>query len=370
MLESFEIINFRCFRDIKIEPFARVNLIVGSNNVGKTALLEALFLHMAANNPQYAFNLNALRGISINSPIPSDDIMVAYRWLVNGSTLNEPIRLIGKYGATERRSLEIRFSEPETILTTVTPNGGETPNVSSTIGSPIQAATLSTNKGWGVIEMEFWDINNELYKSQVKFTPTEITTEQGKVPPMPLTVFITTLQKFPAADAVKYSELEEVGRTEEVIEPLKMLEPRLKRLAVLLKPSGQSAMLWGDVGMKRLIPLPLMGQGMVHLTSIILAITQAEKGIVLIDEVENGIHHSSMKGVWKAINKAAKYHDVQIFATTHSWECICAAHEAFTEADQDDLRMFRLDSINGNVKAVAYDSEMIKTAISNNLEVR
>ena len=52
MLRKFSVRNFRCLRELDIEPLARVNLIVGENNVGKTALLEALFLSLNPGNPE------------------------------------------------------------------------------------------------------------------------------------------------------------------------------------------------------------------------------------------------------------------------------------------------------------------------------
>lgn len=63
MYSSFEVRHFRCFRDLTITGLDRVNLIAGVNNVGKTAILEALFLHCGAYNPELAIRINAFRGI-------------------------------------------------------------------------------------------------------------------------------------------------------------------------------------------------------------------------------------------------------------------------------------------------------------------
>ena len=45
LLDSLEIKGYRCFEHLTIEKLGRVNLIVGKNNVGKTALLEALWIY-------------------------------------------------------------------------------------------------------------------------------------------------------------------------------------------------------------------------------------------------------------------------------------------------------------------------------------
>ncbi|HEK84748.1 MAG TPA: ATPase, partial [Candidatus Aminicenantes bacterium] len=65
MYKSFKINNFRCFEKLELPELERVNLIVGKNNVGKTALLEALFIHCGAYNPELALRVNAFRGIEV-----------------------------------------------------------------------------------------------------------------------------------------------------------------------------------------------------------------------------------------------------------------------------------------------------------------
>src|SRR5207237_5063953 len=104
-------------------------------------------------------------------------------------------------------------------------------------------------------------------------------------------------------------------------------------------------MMYCDIGVKRRIPMSQMGEGMTRLLSLVLEITNASDGIVLIDEIENGLHHSVLTKVWKAIAVAARRSDTQIFATTHSWECIKSAHEAFLESEFYDLRLHRIDRI-------------------------
>ncbi|MCC6446841.1 MAG: ATP-binding protein [Armatimonadetes bacterium] len=129
-------------------------------------------------------------------------------------------------------------------------------------------------------------------------------------------------------------------------------------------------MITGDIGIGQLIPLPLMGEGMARMLSIILAVANAPGGMVLIDEIENGLHHSVMVNIWKAIAEASQKADTQIFATTHSWECMKAAHEAFRTTEEYDFRLHRLDRIDDRIETVAYDRETLEAAIKAGLEVR
>ncbi|WP_227789369.1 MULTISPECIES: DUF3226 domain-containing protein [unclassified Nodularia (in: cyanobacteria)] len=63
MLRSLTLKNFRCFQNLTLEPLERVNLIAGKNNVGKTSLLEAIFMFINPSNPESLFQVNRLRGI-------------------------------------------------------------------------------------------------------------------------------------------------------------------------------------------------------------------------------------------------------------------------------------------------------------------
>ena len=100
---------------------------------------------------------------------------------------------------------------------------------------------------------------------------------------------------------------------------------------------------------------------------ILWVLSLAPDGVVLVDEIENGLHHSVMPDVWRAVNRAAREFDTQVVATTHSFECVEAAHKGL---EKDDFRYHRLDVEGRNTRCVTYDSEMIEAAIRHNLEVR
>lgn len=132
-----------------------------------------------------------------------------------------------------------------------------------------------------------------------------------------------------AVDAELFGKLEIHDKQDVLLRVLQLIEPRLRRLAIVIVMG--EPILHGDVGTGRLMPLPVMGEGMVHLASLVLRLGNAPNCIVLVDEIENGLHHSILPKLWSAIGEVAREFNTQVFATTHSLECIKAAHKAFTE---------------------------------------
>jgi AAA15 family ATPase/GTPase len=174
-------------------------------------------------------------------------------------------------------------------------------------------------------------------------------------------------------DRVRYvahfGELESAKRLGEIIPSLQIIEPRLRRLSLV--PFAGGPEIHGDVeGISRLVPVPLIGEGMRRLLSMVLAIANVPGGIVLVDEIENGLHYSVLPNVWKALADAARRNDVQVFAATHSWECLRAAHETFSQEEPYDFRYYRLDRKDGEVSCVPYDRELIETSLTMGMEVR
>ena len=171
-----------------------------------------------------------------------------------------------------------------------------------------------------------------------------------------------------AEDEAFFGKVETAKRQGEILPALRILEPRLQRLA--LAPLAGESVIHGDIGLPKLVPMPFMGEGVRRVLSIVLAIANAPGGVVLIDEVENGLHYSVMKDVWKAIAVAARQMDAQVFASTHSWECIQAAHHAFQESKPYELRYFRLDRVGDQITLKYLDEQSLTRIESTDLEIR
>ena len=355
MYTSFTVRNYRCFDDLRLTGLNRINLISGRNNVGKTALLEALFLHAGGNNPTLTLKVEAWRGLDTFKFELGRWSEMPWAMLFTDMDASRTIELSGQFSSGEDRTVLIRVP---------TQVAGELE------GQTVAAVMRESSPGYDrpgeleLVEQRGTDKKTYLLRvgSTVQVQPV------ARTPRLPA-VFLAARWRPPLSeDADRFSHQLAERREDVLLSALKLLEPRLKSLA-LLTIAG-SPVIHGDIGLARLVPLPDMGEGMVRLASLILAMGHASGGVLLVDEVENGLHHSVLQKVWGAVAAAARAADVQVFATTHSWENIVAAHEALGGGRRPVLSYYRLERLEGKIQAVAYKPRMLEASFESGLEVR
>ena len=117
------------------------------------------------------------------------------------------------------------------------------------------------------------------------------------------------------------------------------------------------------------LPVSLVSGGMNRLLSFILAVITYEKGVVLIDEVENGIFYDQFTRLWETLIGLARQHDTQLFVTTHSLECLKAAVPLMKEAP-GDFCLLRTDKKNMQSHIQIFDGAKIEAALNSGGEVR
>lgn len=118
------------------------------------------------------------------------------------------------------------------------------------------------------------------------------------------------------------------------------------------------------------LPLHSLGGGVVRLFRLYLSLFTARDGIVVVDEIENGMHYSVLRKLWDLVRKGSRDWDVQFIATTHSGECVDAALAAF-EDEPGDLSIHKLyTDESGSVKATTFTGETLRGVRDLDLEVR
>jgi len=356
--QSIHIENFRCLHRFELNSLARVNLIAGKNSVGKTALLEAIFLLMGAENIELILRISHFRGIRDLKGELVSILELLWAPLFYNLNIQKKIKVVAQVARNKQLSVELGVAQADSQILN--------------IGNGSQAASIRPGLGLGQVLTQIY-INEQGHKKEFKmsFAKGELSIEPGaSSPPFP-GYFLTSQSSASQEEAAQlFGKLVRSKQVDQLalVEVLKIIEPRLRELDVV--PSAGSSMIYGDIGLDQMLPLSLMGDGMSRVMGILLRIANASGGLVLIDEIENGLHYSILEKFWRAIDSAARIFNTQVIATTHSYECIREAYTAFRESDDGDFRFHRLDRIDEKVESATYDQEALGAALNAEFEVR
>ena len=350
MYKFFTIKNFKNFKSLELNDLERVNLIVGKNNSGKSSLLEAILLH----NMSIA-SITSIIESRNRDLLDATDFKHIIQAFFNNFNTKEPIDLIGFFENNKKVSVSFRLLEKEEEI--------------EKINIKIDLKNISSlyPKQPYVLQAEHKEDGN-IKNFYLVFSVSDIIPSSLPVPKFPVFFLPTSFRTSILQEVALYSQLRSENYQDKIIKYLRIIEPKINSIEIL-NLTGKPA-LYGDVGLDKPILLSFLGEGMSRLTNILLAIGVSKNGVVLIDEIENGFHYSVLKDVWKAISEMAREFNVQIFATTHSYECIQNAHLAFKESDVYDFRVIRLDKIDDQVKPVVMNQEDLDTALELGFEIR
>ena len=348
MFERLRIRNYRGFTDLGIDRLSRINLFTGRNNSGKTTLLEALFLLCGAGNAQMALNVNVIREFDqAAGPVTPETF---WKPIFTGFDVKKTVTIEGRHSAFGSLSLSIANDRSSTT---------EIPLDDS---NRISVPELSNSMG---LLFSFKMGSRTTTESRVRMTGGRIQVDPPDVQFPFQAVFLSSRIGNPKEDAMRLGQLRKRKQGDLVVDALRIVEPRLQ--SVEDNSASGTPMIWGDIGLPELVPLPVMGEGMTRIARLVLAISIVPNGIVLVDEIENGLHHSTLRKVWAAIDEAAERFNTQIIATTHSFECMAAACHAL---DDTNLLVHRLEAVDGKTRCVSYEPEELEAAVSHSLEVR
>lgn len=356
----FEISNFRLFKKISIPVNSRISLITGMNNVGKTAILEALYLWIHRDNPYVVKELLENRGYNL-----AQDSFQEIPWASFFPSWNtsSPITITCDVGENTFEILEISVEEPtETLLKVESMNSNAHDQNSSDVRSVSEKLIFKV----------FSEKNKEIsikYSNTLKYDQFGFSVQRRLLKHTTNDFFINSIVHRKKSDnAALFSALDLAGKASTIVNDLKVIEPTLKRLAVIT--SGREAAIFGDAGLAHMLSLQDMGEGINRLLTILLRIASAQGGYVIIDEIENGFHYSKYQDLWKLIHHAAVQYDVRVITTTHSYECIEAATKIFHNQNPDLFSIIRMEKTEKGFISIPISSETAYDIIDANLEVR
>lgn len=229
--------------------------------------------------------------------------------------------------------------------------------------------TVSDTEEAVTVELNFTFEGREPIVTKAAIFPNKIKGEGEREAIYPTSVYISVGTSFNlGAEAERYDQLNRdnlIPKYEQLLR--RTVIPNLRRTSLGIE--NGVTMIHGDVGYG-LVPLTLLGSGGRRLNSILLALTSSKDGVVLIDEIENSFHHSVLDGVWTAIAEIVESDGCQIFAATHSDECIKAALKIFDEKENLDFRLHRLEKKDNKTEIFTFDKEQLEVALETGWEVR
>ncbi|MBW1649548.1 MAG: ATP-binding protein [Deltaproteobacteria bacterium] len=165
---------------------------------------------------------------------------------------------------------------------------------------------------------------------------------------------------------------------QEIVSALKIIDPNISAVALIGDISNDRFSSGKNKripiirykGIKERIPLKTMGDGLLRLFHVILALVNAKDGLLLIDEFENGLYWALHPKLWDIILRLSHQLNVQVIATTHSRDCIKGFYEVWKNK-KEDASFYRLEAdAETGAKVINYTYDMLSDAIETDIEVR
>jgi energy-coupling factor transporter ATP-binding protein EcfA2 len=367
MMRSIHFKNYRSFEEYALTGLSRVNLLVGLNNCGKSTVLEAVWLLATGGDPAVFAMIARQRGETGLGPRRDDvpDAMYA-----------DVSHFFFGHDVEEGTSLTLRaFDEFDRLVVNVgagieESDFGELDGPPS-LGAPwmlridsarpesVPPLRVPVSPPGALLLMPAYRV-----RRRAGITANDLMAVQR----------ITPGSVDPGTPAELWDRAVLEGREREIIDTLRILEPGLQFLHFLSadgrsRLSGHSGVLVALEDGRRL-PLGSFGDGMRRLLHLALCLAYSPNHILLIDEIDTGLHYSIMADMWRVVVHAAEKANVQVFATTHSADCIRGLAQ-FCQMHPDLSAQVSLQKIDRNLpESVAHTSEEIVTAVDLAIETR
>jgi len=343
-ISSIEIKNFKNFNNLEVKSFNKnINFIYGGNNVGKTSLLEAIFLLLCYSpdqgNPNF---LNGSFGVILRYQFyrainySSQESVFKSLWNTIFRNPGKSIELAAELENGSKLSLSISqgFNEKSSSREVVF-------KWNYTKDSKEEPQTLKCN----VEPLRFFDPN--IFNPNNIYPPFKVSLPEGHISEQFNLFYIPSTFTFDSVTTNNiYGDIISANKKKEFVDKLKIVEHDIEEMEII--PSDLNAVVVRKKDV--LLPISQMGEGFLRMFYIIGISLTHENGIILIDEIENGLHWSIQKKIFENIFKLSKELNIHYFIATHSAEFV---QEGFETLEDDDLNSI------GAIRIVKKDNDVI-----------
>jgi len=348
MINELQIDGFRGISSLTIAPLGRVNLLVGMNTAGKTTALEAIELVSNVGDPLRLRSICYRRGeILGGSSNGASGTILDPRHLFYGHQCNSTIQI-----TVQHDSSSAEFTASFESALDGDPGNLKLRWLPEDIAKKID---LLASKGSSLVSMfsgtHPWDVQKE---KRCLFVPSS---------------GLSPMQAMHELDSVLMTSNEAI-----VLTALQSIEPNIERLALSLDTVSVEGRFGGVIvnckNRPPRLPIGTFGEGIWRMLGIALSLTWCKDGILLIDDIDSGLHYTVMEKMWNLIFETAKSLDVQVFATTHSRDCIesLASIARSDVYDNSDVMIHRIEA--GKSHAVSYSEGAVNAVAEFGNEVR
>ena len=372
MISSIHIEGFRGFQRFDMGDLGRVNLLVGTNNSGKTSLLEALHLLTSRADTRGLWQLLWRRGersiertprsehepeVDASHLFTGHEFQIGSQFLLSATNQTPECHVSFKV---------VELTEKERSGNVHRLPGGRVPKIALRIdGVPKPTIAMIPLGNTGTISVDSLD------------TPRR--TRRHRSDEEPRVQYVTTDSMDGNHLVALWNGIALTSDEDLVLNALTSIDSNIERIAA----QASTTPYWGEnsrVGFvikhkkfENPIPIGSMGDGIWRLFSLAIAITQCRGGVLLVDEIDTGLHHRAMSDMWQLVISAANKFDVQVFATTHSSDCVRSLALS-TSSDLTGLgaptqvTLQRIERDQGY--ATPYTAEEVQIAAEHSVEVR
>ena len=374
LYSSIRIQGYRGLDPFRMRGLGRVNLLVGTNNCGKTSILECIQLLRSVGDPHVLSTIAGRRGEWAHTTDEDARVSLGSRAEpLNVSHLFANHELAGTISIEANR---IGDSDP------ASPSDKVTVYIEDPGGSGPDAPSAEPEDDDGTARL---DLRLEWSNAETEALSRAFVNGEGVLlwPRRPLRAhggssqavqFIRTSGVKAGDVAQSYSGYVFTDKEEPIKQALRIVEPAIENIAPAVThdqrlfdrdaPGGVVLKLRGVAGQ---VPIGSMGDGLWRMLGLAVSLTNARGGALLVDEIDTGLHYSVMEDMWRMISKQAAALSVQVFATTHSRDCY-ESLAAIAETDADGVTIQRIDRSRG--EAVGFSREAVVAAAERNIEVR
>lgn len=341
---EIEISNFRGFDHVMISDLTKLNVFVGANDVGKTSILEAVFMLVGMSNPEMPMRVNHWRLLSSNT-------LDYTRYLFHNVDFQNPPLLIARNDDKIRK------------LTFTPVMSNQTDSASS--------ETVNTS----VIKQLNFDFDTKDDVRDLQCHSKLFIDSTGKMQQKTddnykenLNCLFISADKNDGNASANFAKLVKMNKKQIIVDALKEFDENI--ISVEALPEGLFLLMKGQ---KELLPISMVGDGARRLLNILSTIECEDYNIVMIDELDNGLHYSAHKLIWKTLLNFIKERDIQLFITTHNLECLQSLNAVLRDDDsiRDLACVYNISKTKlQGFQAYRYSFDNLQEAITNEIEIR